>query len=112
MTIPTFSWLQGNPYPGYGILSIGSNMDAKVCFLAPQIYIYVIYVIHLLVCIFLIFTPLFKKRHVENNYIELPRYQMASTHADSFEQIPSLKSQLMMSLDLVIWSVVWHFFFL
>nr|KAJ3418365.1 hypothetical protein HK105_008401 [Polyrhizophydium stewartii] len=54
-TIGTFSWLQGNPYPSFGVMSLrptfaeplsplSPTFELKVCSLPPQMYIYFWYI--------------------------------------------------------------------
>ena len=82
-TLSTFSWLQGNLYPGYGLLSITPSDPVKeptvtACPLPPQILLYVSYIVMLVItlCVVII-IPLFKKksRRLSSEYIQLPRYQ-------------------------------------
>ncbi|KAI8927166.1 Metallo-dependent phosphatase-like protein [Entophlyctis helioformis] len=61
-TISTFSWLQGNPYPAYGILTLrpesatprsptAPSFELRICSLPPQLYLYFWYIALLVVAL-------------------------------------------------------------
>ncbi|KAJ3035046.1 hypothetical protein HDV00_004372 [Rhizophlyctis rosea] len=84
-TIATFSFLQGNLYPGFGLLSLKPPPDNttnaptfafETCGLAPQLIIYEWYLA--LAVLTLLLAPLWagwSRRHSGPAYVEIPLYQ-------------------------------------
>ncbi len=82
-TLSTFSWLQGNLYPGYGLLSLGPSINGKMpehtlqaCPLLSQMIVYFVYIGLFIVTLFWVWmSPKRVKRIQDIEYIQLPRYQ-------------------------------------
>ena len=75
VTLPTFSWLQGTSYPGYGLLTVETKgrfttLRVRVCQLPNQRQIYASYVAMLLLTIGVL--------AIERKYIILFNYSRAS----------------------------------
>lgn len=84
-TLSTFSWLQGQFYPGFGVLSLplprlpnGPQPTFNTCPLAPQIWIYVVYIVLLVVTIIVSFVRVSLKPR-RNEYVSLPLWRLDRT---------------------------------
>eukprot|EP00842_Homolaphlyctis_polyrhiza_P000012 jgi/Hompol1/1010/HPOL_004493-RA len=99
-TVGTFSWLQGNPYPSFGVMSLRLNraqpiksdspsLQMNICSLPPQLHIYIWYIV------LLIITIGWATRHSAaqlaervgaNSNTALPRYSDSSRRQSSRQQ--------------------------
>ncbi|KNC97928.1 uncharacterized protein SPPG_06918 [Spizellomyces punctatus DAOM BR117] len=76
-TIATFSWMQGNHYPGFALLTLpqAGSPTLQACTLAPQLRIYIWY-IFLAILTFLLLIPYsaYQIRRKSVSYVEIPLF--------------------------------------
>ena len=110
-TLPTFSWLQGNFNPGYGVIQIThiGNSDeifSNICFLPSQMWMYVNSIIFLIITIVLFCLNSQKRKQ---QYELLPTYGNVRITRTSRNSSRKLDYSIGSFLKLVLFVLIFYF---
>ncbi|KAJ3155629.1 hypothetical protein HDU89_006597 [Geranomyces variabilis] len=87
LTVATFSWLQGNHYPGFALLTLtppsstGAHASYSACALLPQMLIYAWYAAFAIVTIVAAapWWARYRRRQEQTSYVEIPLFTSVPT---------------------------------